>query len=421
MLKKPLLTVIFCALLSVLMGQTLPFEIDFSGCVTCRPDSIASFSFSSNEDSIKSNLTTFTYEEDSSLVRYKYYANGLFSGNFIYYGFGYSISDENCNEIENAILERDFEFGDYYGYNRFYYFRPNSNIIDSSLVLFRSGGSPNHFWKNSAKTIWKYNADDKIEEVSYFNWLGLTTPYWACEDKEMHTYDDSLGNKLITYLKSNNGDAWVPKFTRKYNFDSEERITEVIFSSVTTNHGLYKTTYDFSVSDSIIGRNFTWDSLSNEWILRSMHTKVYDFNNHLSNIAFNPLNSQNSHWSNLDYSYLNDTECIEYSLQSNSDDGAIWENYQSKVYYYPSSVGINVPENRLDFNIYPNPTADNFTLASPIGAMIKIINSQGQVVLQTVANEEVTGVNMGNQPSGVYYVSLQNGNQISGKVLHVIR
>jgi hypothetical protein len=99
----------------------------------------------------------------------------------------------------------------------------------------------------------------------------------------------------------------------------------------------------------------------------------------------------------------------------------IFTNMTSTTVVGNGTIATKTPDNTLDFTIFPNPTSDNFTLASPIGAMIKIINSQGQIVLQTVANEEVTGVNMGNQPSGVYYVFMQKDEYVTGKVLQLIR
>jgi hypothetical protein len=418
MSKKPILTAILSVFFSVLMGQGLPFEIDFTGCVTdCRPDSIATFKFNLNTDSIKNNLTTFTYNDDSSLVRYKYFGLNSFNQKLIYFGYGYSISDDFCNEIENAALQRDFEFGDYYGYNRFYYFQPNSNKIDSSLVLFRSGGAPNHYWDNSRKTHWKYNADDKIQEILYFNWVGYANPpYWGCEDKEMHTYD-SLDNKLITYFESNNGDNWVPKYTRKYIYDSAQRVTEEIYASLITNHGIYKQTYDYSFQDSVVRRNFLWDSLSTEWTLVSVSAKIYDINNRLSYTNSNPLNYPTSNWGKKNYAYINDSDCISNYLYSTSTDGIYWEKNDSKVYYYPNSLGINNELNRFNFDLFPNPTDDDFTVFSPIGAMLKIINSQGQIILQTTANESITHINMRNQPAGVYCVRVQIGNSFSAKLL----
>lgn len=66
-------------------------------------------------------------------------------------------------------------------------------------------------------------------------------------------------------------------------------------------------------------------------------------------------------------------------------------------------------DNDPQFEIYPNPAADNITIIYPKKATIEIINIEGQI-LKTINTESTkTTINLENLPGGVYIIKATSG------------
>lgn len=89
-----------------------------------------------------------------------------------------------------------------------------------------------------------------------------------------------------------------------------------------------------------------------------------------------------------------------------------------QIEYFPVSIGNNM-EQISDINIYPNPATGKMIISLPDeifeggSAYIKICDISGKTVMQFNTSENVTTVNTGSLPAGVYMVKTSVGKNIS--------
>jgi endo-1,4-beta-D-glucanase Y len=68
--------------------------------------------------------------------------------------------------------------------------------------------------------------------------------------------------------------------------------------------------------------------------------------------------------------------------------------------------------------LYPNPSADVFTVFAPEGTVISVISPLGKLILEQKASSESTKINLSNQSSGLYLIKItQDGKSITKKVI----
>jgi hypothetical protein len=81
------------------------------------------------------------------------------------------------------------------------------------------------------------------------------------------------------------------------------------------------------------------------------------------------------------------------------------------------SANIAVEEKILRLKLYPNPSTDkvHIVLDEPYNGAISIFNSSGVEVksFETKKYEDQIDLNIGELPSGMYYISLNNLNMVS--------
>lgn len=70
-----------------------------------------------------------------------------------------------------------------------------------------------------------------------------------------------------------------------------------------------------------------------------------------------------------------------------------------------STVGLSV-YTTVNFNIYPNPSNGAFTIDSPVGGTMEIINSNGQIISATTLSKGKTEHQLTQLAQGVYSVLL---------------
>jgi len=81
-------------------------------------------------------------------------------------------------------------------------------------------------------------------------------------------------------------------------------------------------------------------------------------------------------------------------------------------------------DNDMNLKIYPNPTNGKFTLviASPnfFGtkqSQLSITNALGEIIYKAEINDEVSSIDLSNQPGGVYIVCIRAGAKVEHKKL----
>jgi hypothetical protein len=82
-------------------------------------------------------------------------------------------------------------------------------------------------------------------------------------------------------------------------------------------------------------------------------------------------------------------------------------------------TGIAKISNNVEAGIYPNPNNGAFTVRVSQATTVKVINSVGQTVYAADLTEGENAVSLNNQPTGVYFVQLQQGGQV--KTMRVVK
>jgi hypothetical protein len=74
----------------------------------------------------------------------------------------------------------------------------------------------------------------------------------------------------------------------------------------------------------------------------------------------------------------------------------------------------NTNELKLDFKVYPNPSADNFNIAIDAGILrhnceIVLTDQLGKIYLRQALTQSVTTISTKHLTDGVYYINVING------------
>lgn len=93
---------------------------------------------------------------------------------------------------------------------------------------------------------------------------------------------------------------------------------------------------------------------------------------------------------------------------------------------YPDQKDMNAEEEEnsdaeSNFTVYPNPAVEYVSINALEGSDIRIINIQGQVVLEQLANGPETNINISNLKVGIYIVEVTNNNISKRKSIVIAR
>ncbi|MBK0369621.1 glycosyl hydrolase family 8 [Flavobacterium agrisoli] len=78
-------------------------------------------------------------------------------------------------------------------------------------------------------------------------------------------------------------------------------------------------------------------------------------------------------------------------------------------FYLPPTVTLAADSFEIEqsiVKIYPNPTADYFTVNSPEASIISVFTSSGSLIKQQKVTSETTEINLSNYSSGVYFIQI---------------
>jgi hypothetical protein len=172
---------------------------------------------------------------------------------------------------------------------------------------------------------------------------------------------------------------------------------------------------------SIYGQNVltityeTW--ISSTWENSMKQNNSYDgsgfLTNNLSQIWDNPTNSWKNN-SQINYSNNVNGTVQQYIAQSWDKPLNSWKNSQRATYTYNNSTGI-YETNEIAFHFYPNPINDflNLYLENNSESNIKITDLHGRTLLSKMIIGKSTIIDIKGIPSGVYFLRLQQGNNVS--------
>lgn len=83
-------------------------------------------------------------------------------------------------------------------------------------------------------------------------------------------------------------------------------------------------------------------------------------------------------------------------------------------FYLPLNATLSNDEFELEnstVTLYPNPSADKFTVFAPEKSVISVISPQGKIISEQKAIAETTEINLANQSSGLYLIKISNENK----------
>ena len=61
--------------------------------------------------------------------------------------------------------------------------------------------------------------------------------------------------------------------------------------------------------------------------------------------------------------------------------------------------------------LYPNPSADKFTVIAPENSIVTVFSPQGNLISEQKTTSETTEINLSNQSAGLYLIKITNGNK----------
>lgn len=90
-------------------------------------------------------------------------------------------------------------------------------------------------------------------------------------------------------------------------------------------------------------------------------------------------------------------------------------------FYLPSNATLSNDEFELEnstVTLYPNPSADKFTVFAPEKSVISVISPQGKIISEQKTNAETTEINLTSHSSGLYLIKITKENKsITKKVI----
>jgi len=279
-------------------------------------------------------------------------------------------------------------------------------IINSCLIANNNKG----FYISPSNTLKKCTIRNNNIGMDYIDWCLLdsciikkntTGIYFSFGNHIINSSVDSNGTAL-TYNSNSFGNV-VEKNTFKYN------TIAISYSGNTTSN---PTNFD-TIKENIIELNSKGISLNNGnakiYCNKICNNALYD----LENVFNGNANVANNYWCSNNSSVI----------ASHIYDGYDNTNYGIANYTPIDSVGcyqggttyIN-ENNALEFNFYPNPTADNITinLAQNISnSSITIYNLLGELQLKTIVNNSTTEINISTLAKGIYVIEVINEGKVS--------
>lgn len=90
-------------------------------------------------------------------------------------------------------------------------------------------------------------------------------------------------------------------------------------------------------------------------------------------------------------------------------------------FYLPQNATLSNSDFELEkstVTLYPNPSADRFTISAPEKSTISVISPQGKIISEQQTTSENTEINLASHSSGLYLIKITDGNKsITKKVI----
>ncbi len=271
-----------------------------------------------------------------------------------------------------------------------------------------------------------YNAENKLTKSTHYYY----SSGWVANGQRSYTYTG--GNKTSEVYSYWNGTTWVNSSRSDYSYNSNNDLQTYKYSywNSVSNSWDSNSRSDYSYNSSNIAyeiENFSYNSGTTSWDNSSKYTGEYTGSN-LTLLTISYWNG--TEWINdmkVDYEYNTYDQCtlVEVYGHWNSAD-TVWEkaDYDElyNLYYELFDDGvINIKTvNKIDFNIFPNPTNEvlNINTGNEQISSIAIYDNAGRIITQQNYNSQVQGnlqINVSNLATGAYVIKLQGKNATGTK------
>jgi hypothetical protein len=333
---------------------------------------------------------------------------------------------------------------------------------DKKMTSYVTESFPANAWVPELKYEYEYDVNQHLISQTRFIWQTATN-VWKTGVKDSYTYD-AAGNWTSRLSQNWDGTSWNDfwKYTYTYNADNNrtEEYQEYWLNNVHNpiTHIFYQYNNNgLLTSDSVKG----WDTMLSLWLDARHHIYTYDLNeNHISTedylmMANTPTGVKyqkfiftyngdqissmvtqdwDGSWKNTYRLQLafdannNPTSATEstWNTTSNTFESVHWDN--KYLLYYEDYNDLGVAEqakNKIDFDIFPNPSKDKFQVRSDNEKIqqLRITDLQGKTVYQnqSAINSNMVTISTAALPEGTYILQISTGKQTGSKTIVVHR
>jgi hypothetical protein len=317
-------------------------------------------------------------------------------------------------------------------------------------------------YENSRKDLYSYNTEDQLAQLTNQQWNSVTTT-WDNFMRQTYTYGlFGLPSFRLQEIYDMAASSWINDYGTNYTYDANNHVTEEFEMKWNTGTSLWdfytKNTYTYYPGQSMDESSaFTWNPMLGAWMITSYYKYLetgsyasyyyktidmstyayssgyrydYSFNteDHVSLIEGFNLNILTNGWDARSqdlYSYDANQHLSEIISTAWNASTLVWDNSFKQEYFGSENhIGIAPPESLKGICLFQNPMKAGATIDCPgleqgKSYTLSLYSSSGQMVSQSRITNGEKLVISGNLNTGMYMVSLTDGNGIvaRGKVL----
>ena len=260
----------------------------------------------------------------------------------------------------------------------------------------------------------KYDAQDRlVETIASFDYFGQPLLI-----KDVYTYDVNGDNTLIETFALFGG-AEIPTEKQELSYQNHQVEQAITFAQDGAG-GLspaLKITYAYtSFGQQAQVNTYNWSLAANDWVQTEGDTYEYDNAERVKsrkNVIYNQDGVEEHTLAKYDYVEDNKLHSEAYYYLS----GTTYFLDNRKFYYYSDGTLANETPDVLPLTVSPNPTTDLARLNLEAPALVRIFNTQGEL-LGSKNYEANSSFNVTDLPNGLYFITaISEKGQFAGRLI----
>lgn len=368
-----------------------------------RLDSTVLFSNYTQNDSLPTTKTVFTYPSDQLHVQTEYTFNN-----------GWQLSAriaQNLDPLGRTVLALGeiFENGVWVPESKVEAFPHDNSLTLTDSFAISTWNSDEQKWVLALANSTSYDDQDRPVAVftQFSDFLGQS--FAILDELE---YDDK-GDNVLTIQSIYEQGVWTP-FTRiETEFENHRPVLSVsslIIDDVNTLPQSKTETEYTPAGQTGIVRDYVWNFETFDWVLEETTGYLYDDQGRQTSLVTDvPGDAPERNW--LETAYFDGEDVFyeafyDWDFTSNS-----WVLVDKTYYYYSTTTSSNDVVNAEPLQLSPNPTAGFVRLPATQDATVTVLSALGTAVQPAQVNLGNGQIDLGNLPAGVYYIAVQQGNR----------